>query len=154
MSIPENPAAGSQRGGRGLSGKGTHRFIGDEVAPANVKNESESPTVKAVKLGERVPVSKQVSASYSSTDRTAALYMRILVVREMDCWRHNVLRSTCITFDDSARLRSISGLSSPLLVTVEPRYTNESANSTAFPSTFRDGGSGPSPHASVLFSPS
>ena len=45
-SIPADPAAGSQRGGRGLSGKGPHRFIGDEVAPVNAKNRSESPTVK------------------------------------------------------------------------------------------------------------
>ena len=100
---------------------------------------------KPSSLKERVPVRGQVSAPYSSTDRTAALYMRILEVREMDFRRHNGLRSACITFDDSARLRSISGLRSTLLVTVETRYTNESANSTAFPSMFRDGESGPSP---------
>jgi len=94
---------------------------------------------KPSSLEERVPVSGQVSAPFSSTDRTAALYMSVLVVREMDCWRHNGLQSACITFDDSAPLPSISGLRSPLLVTVEPRYTNESANTTAFPSMFRDG---------------
>ena len=44
-------------------------------------------------LEERVPVRGQVSAPYSNTDRTAALYMRILVVREIDCWRHNGLWS-------------------------------------------------------------
>ena len=38
MSIPADPAAVSQRGGRGLSGKGPHRFIGNEVAPVNAKN--------------------------------------------------------------------------------------------------------------------
>jgi len=32
MSIPADPSAGSERGGQGLSGKGPHRFIGDEVA--------------------------------------------------------------------------------------------------------------------------
>ena len=48
---------------------------------------------KPSSLEKKVPVSGQVSAPYSSTDRTAAaLYMRILVVREMDCWRHNGLR--------------------------------------------------------------
>jgi len=51
MSIPADPAAGSQKGGQGLSGKGPHHFIGNEVAPVNAKNRSESPTVKAVKPG-------------------------------------------------------------------------------------------------------
>jgi len=51
MSIPADPVAGSQRGGRGLFGKGLHRFIGNEVAPVDAKNQSESPTVKAVKPG-------------------------------------------------------------------------------------------------------
>jgi len=48
MSIPADPAAVSQRGGRGLSCKGPHRFIGNEVAPVNAKNRCESPTVKVV----------------------------------------------------------------------------------------------------------
>jgi len=47
ISIPVDPAAGSQRGGRGLSGKGSHRFIGDEVVPVNAKNRTESPTVNS-----------------------------------------------------------------------------------------------------------
>jgi len=51
MSIPADSAAGIQRGGRGLSGKGPHCFIGNEVALLNTKNRSENPTVKAVKLG-------------------------------------------------------------------------------------------------------
>jgi len=111
---------------------------------------------KPSSLEESVPVRVQLSVPYSSTDRTAALHMHILVVREMDCWRHNGLRSACITFDDSARLHSISGLGSLLLVTIEPRYTNESANSMAFPSMFRDGGLGPSLTciAQLTFNPS
>jgi len=51
MSIPADPVVGSQRGGRGLSCKGPHRFIGNKVAPVDAKNLSESPTVKAVKPG-------------------------------------------------------------------------------------------------------
>ena len=35
MTIWEDLAAGSQRGGWGLSGKGPHRFVGDEVTPVN-----------------------------------------------------------------------------------------------------------------------
>ena len=35
----------------GLSGKGPHRFIGNEVAPVKAKNRSESSTFKAVKHG-------------------------------------------------------------------------------------------------------
>ena len=49
MSITADPAVGSQRGGQGLSGKCPHHFTGNEVAPVNAKNRSESPTVKAVK---------------------------------------------------------------------------------------------------------
>jgi len=107
---------------------------------------------KPSSLKERVQVRSQVSAPYSSTDRAAALYMRILVVREMDCWRHNGLRSACITFDYSARLCSILGLRSPLLVTVEPRYTNEFANSTAFHRCLEMEYQGLHQHASVWFS--
>jgi len=51
MSIPEDLVAGSQRGGWGLSSKGLHRFIGNEVTPVDANNRSESPTVKAVKPG-------------------------------------------------------------------------------------------------------
>jgi len=162
MSIPADPAAGSQRGGRGLSGKDPHRFTGDVVAPVNAKNRSETPTVKAVKPGGEGSSERPGlrAVQHHRQDCCIVQYMRILVVREMDCWRRNGLRSACITFDDSARLRSISGLGSPLLVTVEPRYTNESVNSTAFPSMFRDGGSGPSPtcislvFAQLTFKPS
>ena len=158
MSIPADPAAGSQRGGCPASAR---------TVSLETRSRQWMPRIdlrallsKLSSLEERVPVSGQVSASFSSTDRTGALYMRSLVVREMDCWRHNGLRSVCITFDDNAHLRSISGLRSPLLVPVEPRYTNESANSTAFPLMFRDGGSGPSPtcislvFAQLTFKPS
>jgi len=51
MSMPVDPAAGSQRGGRDLSGKDPHHFIGNEVTSVDAKNRSESPTVKAVKPG-------------------------------------------------------------------------------------------------------
>ena len=51
MSILADSSAGSQSGGRGLCGKGPHRFTGDEVAPVNAKNRSESPTVEDVKPG-------------------------------------------------------------------------------------------------------
>jgi len=81
MSIPADPVAGSQRGGWGLSGKGPHRFIEDEVVPVNAKNRSESPTVKAVKPGGEDSSERPGLLPYSSTDRTAALYMRVLVVR-------------------------------------------------------------------------
>ena len=43
--------SGHPKRGRGLSGKGPHCFIGNEVALLNTKNRSENPTVKAVKLG-------------------------------------------------------------------------------------------------------
>jgi len=73
--------------------------------------ESYKPYCQSRSLEERVPVRGQVSAPYSSADRTAALHVRILVVREMVWWRHYGLRSACITFVDSTRLRSISVIS-------------------------------------------
>jgi len=51
MSISADPAAGNKKVGLGLSSKGPHRFIGNEVTPVNAKNRSESPTVKAIKPG-------------------------------------------------------------------------------------------------------
>jgi len=104
MSVPTDPSAGSQRGGCPARA----RTVSFETRSRQwmPRIDLRALLSKPSSLEERVPVRGQVSAPYSSTDRTAALYMRILVVRKMDCWHHNGLRSACITFDDSARLRS------------------------------------------------